>query len=113
LGISGKFIRIIEYQYEPEFSHSENINQEFKDEIAILYLSHICYDMMMDECKTADIFIDDYMEILDMQQKNCQIFYQNTIFPALLKHKKRLPERICSLLQDQARVVSSPHVHAF
>ena len=65
LGISGKFIRIIEYQYEPEFSHSENINQEFKDEIAILYLSHICYDMMMDECKTADIFIDDYMEILD------------------------------------------------
>ncbi len=73
-GFPENIIRIIEYQYEPEFSHSENINQEFKDEIAILYLSHICYDMMMDECKTADIFIDDYMEILGMQQKNCRIF---------------------------------------
>src|SRR5712691_10236072 len=102
LGISGKFIRIIEYQYDPEFSHSENINQEFKDEIAILYLSHVCHDMLMEECAIANIFIDDYMAILGIQQNDCRIFYQKTIIPALLKNKKRLPEKICHLLHEQA-----------
>ena len=75
----------------------ENIDQEFKYEIAILYLSHIYYAIMIGEDNIETLFVDDFMELLGIQQKDCQLFYQGIILPALLKHKKRLPERISNL----------------
>jgi hypothetical protein len=42
------------------------------------------------------------MELLGIQQKDCQEFYQEIILPALLKNKKRLPEKISSLMHEQA-----------
>lgn len=94
------------------FLIQKNINQEFKYEIAILYLSHVCYDILVGECIITNIFIDDYMDMLGIRQKDCRIFYQNTIVPALLKNKKRLPESICGLLHEQALGVSPSHSHA-
>jgi len=101
-GFPENIIKIIEYQYDPEFSHPENIDQAFRYEIAILYLSHRCYAIMMGEENTETTFVDDFMELLGIQQKDCQAFYQDTILPALLKNKKRLPEKISSLVQEQA-----------
>jgi HD-like signal output (HDOD) protein/CRP-like cAMP-binding protein len=111
-GFPENIIKIIEYQYGPEFAHSENINQEFKYEIAILYLSHACHDILAEECTRANIFIDDYMAVLGIQQDDCRIFYQKTIIPALLKNKKRLPEKICHLLHEQALGVFPSRSHA-
>jgi HD-like signal output (HDOD) protein len=101
-GFPEKITKIIECQYEPGFTHPENIDQEFKYEIAILYLSHIYYAIMAGEDNTETLFVDDFMKLLDIQQKDCQLFYQSIILPALLKHKKRLPERISSLVHEQA-----------
>jgi hypothetical protein len=94
--------KIIECQYDPEFTDPENIDKEFKYEIAILYLSHRCYAIMLGEDNIETIFVDNFMELLGIQQKDCQILYQNIIVPALLKNKRRLPERISSLVHEQA-----------
>jgi HD-like signal output (HDOD) protein len=101
-GFPENIIKIIECQYDPEFAHPENIDQEFKYEIAILYLSHRCYAIMLGEENTETTFVDDFMELLGIQQKDCQAFYQDAILPALLKNKKRLPEKISNLVQEQA-----------
>jgi HD-like signal output (HDOD) protein len=101
-GFPENIIKIIECQYDPEFAHPENIDQEFKYEIAILYLSHRCYAIMLGEENTETTFVDDFMELLGIQQKDCQVFYQDAILPALLKNKKRLPEKISNLVQEQA-----------
>jgi len=101
-GFPENIIKIIEYQYDPEFAHPENIDQAFRYEISILYLSHRCYALMMGEENTETTFVIDFMELLGIQQKDCQAFYQDTILPALLKNKKRLPEKISSLVQEQA-----------
>jgi hypothetical protein len=101
-GFPENITRIIECQYDPEFAHPENIDQEYKYEISILYLSHKCYAIMLEEDNTEIIFVDNYMELLGIQQKDCSVFYQNIILPALLKNKKRLPERISSLVHEQA-----------
>jgi HD-like signal output (HDOD) protein/CRP-like cAMP-binding protein len=94
-------IKIIEYQYEPGFTSPENINQEFKYEISILYIAHKCYAIMVGENNIENIFVDNFMELLGIQQKDCQTFYQHIILPALLKNKRRLPERISSLVHEQ------------
>jgi len=101
-------IKIIEYQYDPEFSHPENISQEHKYELSILYMAHVCYDLLIGDDTVSTIFIDDYMKTLGIQQKDYRDFYQDKILPALLKNKKRLPEKICSLLQEQTAVVAPP-----
>jgi len=95
-------VRIVECQYDPAFTNAEDVDQEFKHEIAILYLSHRCYALMVDEDNTATIFIDNFMELLGIQQKDCQTFYQHVILPALLKHKERLPDNLSGLLHEQA-----------
>jgi hypothetical protein len=71
-------------------------------EISILYLSHRCYALMIGEENTETTFVDDFMELLGIQQKDCQAFYQEIILPALLKNKKRLPEKISILVHEQA-----------
>ena len=57
---------------------------------------------MIGEDNIETLFVDDFMELLGIQQKDCQLFYQSIILPALLKHKKRLPERISNLVHEQA-----------
>ena len=111
-GFPENIIKIIECQYDPEFAHPENIDQEFKYEIAILYLSHRCYAIMIEEENTEPIFVDDFMELLGIQQKDCRTFYQDVILPALLKNKKRLPEKISSLVQAQALELFPARVRA-
>jgi HD-like signal output (HDOD) protein len=100
-GFPENITKIIECQYEPEFTNPEAIDQEFRYEIAILYLSHRCYDIILGEANTESMVVDDFMELLGIQQKDCQTFYQNAILPALLKNKKRLPERISHLVHEQ------------
>jgi hypothetical protein len=57
---------------------------------------------MIGEENTETTFVDDFMELLGIQQKDCQVFYREIILPALLKNKKRLPEKISSLVHEQA-----------
>jgi HD-like signal output (HDOD) protein len=109
-GFPENLTKIIEYQYEPEFAHPENIDQEFRYEIAILYLSHRCYALMMGEGNTEITFVDDFMKLLGIQQKDCQAFYQDIMLPALLKNKKRLPEKISGLVHEQALELSPARV---
>jgi HD-like signal output (HDOD) protein/CRP-like cAMP-binding protein len=111
-GFPENIVKIIEYQYTPEFTNPEDIDQEFRYEISILYLSHRCYDTMLGENNTETIFVDDFMELLGIEQKDCQTFYQNVILPALLKNKKRLPERISSLVYGQTLEQYPAHAHA-
>jgi hypothetical protein len=111
-GFPENIVKIIEYQYTPEFTNPEDVDQEFRYEISILYLSHRCYDTMLGENNTETIFVDDFMELLGIEQKDCQTFYQNVILPALLKNKKRLPERISSLVYGQTLEQYPAHAHA-
>jgi HD-like signal output (HDOD) protein len=111
-GFPENIIKIIECQYDPGFTSPENIDQEFKYEIAILYLSHRCYAIMLGEDNTEIILVDNFMELLGIQQKDCQTFYQNVILPALLKNKKRLPERISSLVYEQTLEQYPARAHA-
>jgi HD-like signal output (HDOD) protein len=111
-GFPENITKIIECQYEPEFTNPEDIEQEFRYEISILYLSHRCYSIMLGEDNTETMFVDNFMELLGIQQQDCQVLYQNVILPALLKNKKRLPERISNLVHAQTLEQYSARAHA-
>jgi HD-like signal output (HDOD) protein len=111
-GFPENIVRIIECQYEPEFANLEDIDQEFRHEMSILYLSHRCYDIMLGEHNTQSIFVENFLELLGIQQKDCQTFYQDIILPALLKNKKRLPERISHLVHEQTLEQYPARAHA-
>jgi len=105
-------IKIIENQYDPEFTSSDDIVQEYKYETSILYIAHICYDFLVGEETMSTIFIDDYMSVLGIKQKAPQEYYQQKILPALLKNKKRLPEKICTLVHEQASATGTARFRA-
>ncbi len=95
-------LSIIEEQYTPGFAHPAYIHSEYKDELAILYLAHVCYDVVLGEKTTSTIFVDEYLALLDLAPYSCEAFCQLKLVPALLKNKKRLPEKIATLLHEQA-----------
>lgn len=103
-------IQIIASQYYPEFSSPEEIDQDYRDEIAILYMAHVCYDLLVGEETTSTIFVNDYMAVLGIQDSDYRAFYQQKVLPTLIKNIKRLPEKICHLIHEQATATGSPRV---
>lgn len=95
-------LTIIEEQYTPEFAHPAHLPPEYKYELAVLYLAHVCYDILQGEKTSSTIFLDDYLALLDFAPFNVQEFYQLKLLPALLKNHKRLPEQIIKRLHEQS-----------
>jgi hypothetical protein len=67
---------------------------------------------MIGEDNIETIYVGNFMELLGIQQKNCQTFYQNKILPALLKNKKRLPETVSHLVHEQTLEQYPARAHA-
>jgi HD-like signal output (HDOD) protein len=89
---------IIEHQYDPEFTHPEHIIQAYRDELAILYLSHRFWDMLHQVQTERTVYLEAYAESLGLHQESYTTLYRNAIVPTLLKNKKRLPDTMCQLL---------------
>src|SRR5207245_11592222 len=66
-GFLDNVVKIIECQYDPAFAHPENIDQEFRYEISILYLSHRCYAILLGDEHTVTTFFDVVIDWLDFQ----------------------------------------------
>jgi hypothetical protein len=67
---------------------------------------------MMGEDNTETIYVGNFIELLGIQQKDCQTFYLNVILPALLKNKKRLPETVSHLVHEQTLEQYPARAHA-
>jgi HD-like signal output (HDOD) protein len=99
-GLPERIFQVIENHRLPEFCPPGSLQQEYKDEIALLYLAHVYSDMLMDKLLSSTIYLNDYLSMLGMPQNGLQ-FYEAAILPALLKNQKRLPDAIRTLLKNK------------
>jgi HD-like signal output (HDOD) protein len=90
--------QVIEHQHVPEFCAPEKLEQPYRDDIAILYLAHVYYDLLVKNTTFSTIYLPEYISMLGLPYKDALRFYQEAILPTLLKNQKRLPETIRHLL---------------
>jgi hypothetical protein len=97
---------VVEQQHQPEFSPPHALDPAYKNDVAILYVAHAFYDMLLGTESVATIYLDDYIALFDFPAKAPQDIYRNIVVPALMKNRQRLPEAIRQLLAKQLHVDS-------
>lgn len=92
----------VEYQCFPEFFPPSEIPEELKEYVAVLYLSHICYEYAKgnenEELPVA--FIDEYVELLNFPEKSFMPLFKNHIMPSIYKKMNACPENVRKFLTE-------------
>ena len=92
--------RTLEYQSYPEWLPPETIPEEYRSNVAVLFVAHLCYDYLSGK-KEAELptnLFPDYMALLKRPERSVAEFVEKKVFPALDKKKGTYPEEIREFL---------------
>jgi HD-like signal output (HDOD) protein len=92
----------IEYQRFPEFFPPTEIPDEFRENSAILYIAHICYEYSKGkrEEELPLAFVDEYIKLLGFSEMSLSQLLKNHIMPALYKKSNSYPENVRKFLME-------------
>jgi len=93
----------VKYQRYPEFAPPHNILPEIRDNIAILYVAHLCYEHYLgkDEEQLPTTFLPEYKQMLNLGQYDLAGIAHQVVLPALEKKIKSLPIPLKKLVRKQ------------
>jgi hypothetical protein len=93
----------VKYQRYPEFTPPHNILPEIRDNIAILYVAHLCYEHYQGkhEEQLPITFLPEYKHILNLGQYDLAGIAHQVVLPALEKKIRSLPVPLKKLVRKQ------------
>ncbi|MBW2014683.1 MAG: HDOD domain-containing protein [Deltaproteobacteria bacterium] len=95
----------IEFQFFPEFSLPNNIPEEIRNNVTILYISHLCYEIYQgkSEKELPTTFLDEYKQLLSLQKYSLADIANKHVLPNLDKNVKSLPLPLRQLIEKQIK----------
>ncbi len=95
------FWQSVEFQFYPEFSFPENIPVETRNNVTILFLSHLCFDFLrgLPEQDLPLSFAEYYLPLLNLEGCSIKEIVEETLLPALTQKIKSLPTPVKQLLK--------------
>jgi HD-like signal output (HDOD) protein len=95
----------IEFQFFPEFSPPNNIPEEIRDNVTVLYISHLCYEIYQgkSEKELPITFLDEYKQLLSLEKYSVVDIAYRHVLPSLGKKIKSLPVPLRQLIGKQAK----------
>jgi len=94
--------RVIQYQRFPELLPPEEMETENKEEIALLYLAHLCAERVagrLDE-DGRHPFAQDYLKLLRLPNKSIEEITLKYLVPSLTKKGNTIPEIVRNFLKS-------------
>jgi len=90
----------IEYQCHPELAPPEIIPEDYRQNLATLYMAHLCYEYLLgkSESELPTAFLGEYMNVLRCSEGSIAEFVEKKVFPALSKRLKTFPESVRDFL---------------
>jgi HD-like signal output (HDOD) protein len=94
--------RSVEYQMHPEIFLPSEIPAEIRQNVAILYLAHLCLDLLQGKKiePTRTIFFNEYAEILGWERLSIEKAAAEKIVPVIRSTPQPLPAFLSRLLRD-------------
>lgn len=91
----------VEFQSYPEFSSPENVPEDIQENVAILYFSHLLYDLYRSqpEEELPKTFFLEYLPILRWQGHSLNDISKKILLPELAKNMKKFPTPLRLLLK--------------
>jgi len=103
----------VEYQKFPEFYPPEEMPAEYRKNIAILYLAHLCYEHLKgkDGKDLPLLFLDEYIKLLGFTESSVAELLKNQIMPSLYHKMSTYPEDVKQFLAKYQRNVPTEMKH--
>ncbi len=91
----------IEYQFFPEFSIPEKIPVEVRNNVSILYLTRLCYEIFRGQSpnKLPVTFLNEYLQLMNWENDCLIDIAEKKLLPALMKKIGTSPSAIRQLLK--------------
>ncbi|RZB31155.1 MAG: hypothetical protein SRB2_04680 [Desulfobacteraceae bacterium Eth-SRB2] len=95
----------IEFQFFPEFSPPNNIPEEIRDNVTVLYISHLCYEIYQgkSEKELPITFLDEYKQLLSLEKYSVVDIAYRHVLPSLGKKINSLPLPLRQLIGKQTK----------
>ena len=92
----------LEYQGYPEFSPPEEIPEERRENVAVLYLAHLCEGYLQGKWKgdSSSPFHREYLGLLNLSDMPMQEFARGKILPSMTKKLNTFPENVRRFLVE-------------
>ena len=92
----------VEYQCFPEFLPPSEIPKEHREDVAILYVAHLCYEYS-NGTKEEELpvpFFDEYVKLLHFPEKPFSQLFKETIMPTVHNKIKTYPENVRKFITE-------------
>ncbi|MDR4506317.1 MAG: HDOD domain-containing protein [Candidatus Scalindua sp.] len=102
--------RSVEYQCFPEFFPPSEVPEEIREYVAVLYISHICYEYAKGSKKKElpTAFLDEYVTFLNFPEKSFLPLFKNHIMPSVYKKMNACPENVRKFLMESKGKIIAP-----
>lgn len=92
----------LEYQCYPEFSPPEEIPEERRENVAVLYVAHICEGYLQGKCE-EDLyspFHREYLGLLNISEDPMREFVRRKILPSMTRKLNTFPQNVRRFLME-------------
>jgi hypothetical protein len=91
----------LEYQSFPELLPPGNIPEELRESVAVLYISHLCYEYLLGrkESELPTSFFPEYVGLLNRPERSISELVDKQVFPSLTQRWNALPENVRQFLK--------------
>ena len=93
----------VEFQSYPEFSSPHHIPEELRNNVTLLYLSHLCYNFFQGkkEKELSTTFFDEYIELINWPGLTLEEIARERLLPAMVKKSNTYPLPLRQLIEKQ------------
>ncbi len=94
--------RTLEYQEYPNIFHPEQIPLKYRNNVAVLYVSHLCSEYMQGkrEYELTTPYLIEYMTLLGLSERTISKLVRKQILPRLSKQMSNFPKNVRQFLSD-------------
>jgi len=91
----------VRFQSYPDFSTPENMPQDLRQNVAALYLAHLCYDNLTGKKNPNPVFLPAYQALLNLSEAPLDELVEKRIVPRLKKEIQIFPAFFRKILEKR------------
>ena len=106
----GIICRSVEYQSYTEFYRPEEIPEDCRESVAILYIAHLCFDYLSGKKgeEFMHAFSEEYMNVIDFSNYSIENLVSQHILPSLIRKIDVFPDYVRDFISNNQPTAPRP-----
>jgi HD-like signal output (HDOD) protein len=88
----------VQHQYLPDLYPPDRLPMSNTQDVAILYISHACYELLMGKDISTHMYLLDYIASLHIPMRDLRTLQNQVVIPALTRNMQKFPKILREML---------------